>query len=99
MNSDEISRVTVTALSITPTFGSAKLIATADVAISIDGVEFIIHGVHVRADGFGTRVGLPRYRDASGEWLSAITLPDEIRAPMGDAVMAAGIEAGILKER
>ncbi|EME67648.1 hypothetical protein H261_22473, partial [Paramagnetospirillum caucaseum] len=29
----------------------------------------------------------------------AITLPDELRGAMGDVVMAAGIEAGVLKEK
>ncbi len=47
----------------------------------------------------GTEVALPRYRAPVGGWKAAITLPDEVGGPMGDAVLAAEIGAGILRER
>jgi stage V sporulation protein G len=31
--------------------------------------------------------------------MAAITLPDEVKGPMGDVVIAAGIEAGVLREK
>lgn len=89
----------ITVLGIVPVNATGKLLALADVELVLDGVAMIIHGVQVRADGTCTEISLPRYRSPSGTWMTAITLPDEVRAPMGDAVMAAGIEAGILKER
>lgn len=62
-------------------------------------IPIIIHGIQVRADANGSEVLLPKYRDGSGEWRTAISLPDELKGPMGDAVLAAGIEAGILVAR
>ncbi|WP_242442757.1 hypothetical protein [Magnetospirillum sp. 15-1] len=71
----------------------------ADAAIVLDGVEIVIHGIQVRADGSGTEVSLPKYRAPDGSWKTAVSLPEEVRGPLGDVVMAAGIEAGILKQR
>jgi stage V sporulation protein G len=76
-----------------------RLVALADVELLLDGVSIILHGVQVRADGAGTEVTLPKYRAADGSWHSAITLPDELKGPMGDVVIAASIEAGVLKQR
>ncbi len=90
---------TITVLDITPVSNAGRLLALADVAILLDGVEIVVHGVQVRADADGTEVALPRYRAPNGEWRAAITLPEEVRGPMGDAVLAAGIEAGVLRER
>ena len=89
----------ITVLSITPLANAGKLLALADVELVLDGVAMIIHGVQVRAKGDETEVTLPRYRSPTGEWKAAISLPDEVREPMGDAVISAGIEAGLLKER
>jgi hypothetical protein len=50
-------------------------------------------------NSIGTRIELPKFRDATGILRSAITLPDEIRGPIGDAVLAALIERGIAKRR
>ena len=95
----DTSTAIITAGKITPINNAGKLLALADVTLMLDGVEITIHGVQVRADASGTEVTLPRYRSASGEWMTAITLPDELRGAMGDVVMAAGIEAGVLKEK
>ena len=75
------------------------MLALADIEIVIDGVALAIHGIQVRADANGTEVALPRYRAPNGEWKTAVTLPEELKGPMGDAVLAAGIEAGVLAER
>ena len=49
--------------------------------------------------GAGTEVTLPRYRAADGSWKAAVSLPEELKGSMGDVVLAAGIEQGILKQR
>ncbi|WP_096704069.1 hypothetical protein [Magnetospirillum sp. 15-1] len=90
---------TITVLTISPVPNAGKLLALADAAIVLDGVEIVIHGIQVRADGSGTEVSLPKYRAPDGSWKTAVSLPDEVRGPLGDVVMAAGIEAGILKQR
>jgi len=89
----------ITVLKVSPVYNAGKLLALADVELVLDDVPLVIHGVQVRADGDGTAITLPKYRSPSGEWTTAITLPDEVRGPMGDMVIAAGIEAGLLKER
>ncbi|EME68568.1 hypothetical protein H261_17738 [Paramagnetospirillum caucaseum] len=89
----------ITANRVTPVANAGKLLALADVSILMDGVEVVIHGVQVRADVNGTEVTLPKYRAPDGTWMTAISLPDELKGPMGDVVMAAAIEAGILMEK
>lgn len=89
---------TITVLGISPV-RAGRLVALADVALVLDGVEVVIHGVQVRADAGQTEVTLPTYRCPSGEWRPAVTLPEEVRGPMGDAVMVAGLEAGLLREK
>ena len=89
----------ITANRVTPVINAGKLLALADVSILLDGVEVVIHGVQVRADANGTEVTLPKYRAPDGTWMTAISLPDELKVPMGDVVMAAAIEAGILMEK
>ena len=91
--------VTVTAIGITRVSNAAKLRALADVEVVIDGVVMLIQGVQVRADGDGTEVSLPKYRAPDGEWRSAIILPEEIKGAISDTVLAAGLEAGILREK
>ncbi|OAN44499.1 hypothetical protein [Magnetospirillum moscoviense] len=89
----------ITANRVTPVSNAGKLLALADVSILMDGVEIVIHGVQIRADASGTEVTLPKYRAPDGTWMTAISLPDELKGPMGDVVMAAAIEAGILMEK
>ncbi|CAA7627361.1 conserved hypothetical protein [Candidatus Terasakiella magnetica] len=82
-------------IAITPVSGCGKLLALADVVIEIDGIEIIINSVRVDADANGTAVRLPVDRQNR----PLIVLPDEVRDALGDTVLAAGIEAGILRER
>jgi len=95
----ETTTAIITVLAIIPVSNTGKLLALADVELVLDGVAMTIHGVQVRANGDGTEIRLPNYRSPGGEWMTAITLPDEVREPMGDAVIAAGVEAGVLKVR
>jgi stage V sporulation protein G len=42
---------------------------------------------------------LPQYRGPNGQWQTAIALPEEIREPIGDAVLDELIEHGLAKRR
>ena len=95
MTGTDKTTATISVLAINRASGG-RLLALADVEIVLDGIPIVIHGVQVRADANGSEVSLPKYRGGSGEWRAAISLPDELKGPMGDAVLAAGIEAGIL---
>ncbi|CUW39905.1 protein of unknown function [Magnetospirillum sp. XM-1] len=68
-----------------------------DERVVFDGIEMIIQGVKVRADDKSTEVSLPTYRAPDGSWRAAIILPDEIKDAISDTVIAAGLEAGILR--
>lgn len=94
----ETIQVMMEVLSIQP-MRSGDLVALADVEVSFDGIIFTICGVQVRADAKRTEVLLPKYRAPNGDWVPAIKMPDELREPMADAVIAAGVEAGVLKEQ
>lgn len=89
--------VRVEVLALHPFSGSGVL-ALADVELTVGGIALILHGVQLRADAHKTEVTLPRYRDASGAWKAAVTLPEELRGPVGDVVIAAALEAGLLRE-
>lgn len=98
MHSDS-AEVAVNVLALTPCRGAANLLALADVEIVIGGVVLVLHGVQLRSNGRGTEITLPRYRNPAGNWSAAVSLPDELRGPIGDVVIAAGIEDGILRQR
>jgi stage V sporulation protein G len=70
----------------------------ADVVVLLDGVAIILHGVQVHATLDQTEIRLPKYRASDGNWMAAISLPEEVKGPTGDAMIAAGIEAGILRK-
>ena len=91
--------VQITVLNLAPMRGRGNLLALADVEVLIDGVSIILHGVQVCATDQRTEVLLPKYRGADGTWMTAITLPDEVKGPMGEAVIAVGVEAGVLREK
>jgi stage V sporulation protein G len=92
-----LARIAV--LSVASVSGAGRLLALASVELDVDGVAIVLHGVQVRADGEKTEIALPHYRNSQGAWKPAVTLPTEVRGPMGEAVIAAGLEAGILKDR
>ncbi len=93
----DTASVMVTTISIIHVMNAGKLRALADVEVVFDGVEMIIQGVQVRDDGKSTEVSLPKYRAPDGSWRAAIILPDEIKKAISDTVIAAGLEAEILK--
>ena len=94
------SLVSITVLSVTPT-RAGKLFAFASVEVDIDGIRVTIHGIQAlrAAAPVGTRIELPKFRGPNGEWQTAITLPEEVRGPIGDAVLGELIERGLAKRR
>ena len=94
----ETSTATISVLQVTA-IHAGRVLALADVELILDGVSLVIHGVQVRADASKTEITLPNYRAPDGSWRTAVTLPDEVRGPMGDAVIAAAMEIGILMEK
>jgi stage V sporulation protein G len=91
--------VLITVLSVTPV-RAGKLFAFASVEIEIDGVRLEIHGIRAtRVTPVGTKIELPVFRDATGVSRAAITLPEEVRGPVGDIVLDALIERGLAVKR
>jgi stage V sporulation protein G len=89
------SLISITVLSVTPA-RAGKLFALASVEVDIDGVQIAIHGIRVLRDApVGTRIELPKFRDLNGRWQTAITLPEVVRGPIGDAVLNELIERGL----
>jgi hypothetical protein len=68
--------------------------------VRIAGVAFEIMGVQARRlpEG-GTSVCLPTFKDEGGVWRPAIKLPDEVRAPLADAVLAFLLEEGLARRK
>jgi stage V sporulation protein G len=76
------------------------LFAMVDVEMQIAGVAFDILGVQARRlpEG-GTSICLPTFKDADGTWRPAIRLPDEVSAPLADAVLTFLIEEGLARRK
>ena len=79
---------------------SKVLFALVDVEVQIAGVAFDIMGVQARRlpEG-GTSVSLPTFKDEGGVWRPAIKLPDEVRAPLADAVLIFLLEEGLARRK
>ena len=93
------SLVSISVLSVTP-LRAGKLFALAAVEIDIDGVRLEIHGIRtMQVVPIGTKIELPMFRDATGTSRAAITLPAEVRGPLGDVVLDALVERGLAKRR
>ena len=77
-----------------------ELFALVDVEVLVGGVAFDIIGIQARREpGDKTSVRLPTFKDADGIWRPAIRLPDEVRAPLADAVLTFLMEEGLAKRR
>jgi stage V sporulation protein G len=95
----ETGAVSITVLSVKP-MRSGKLFALASVELDIDGVRIEIHGIRaLRVDPAGTRIELPKFRDANGLLRTAVVLPEEVRAPMGDIVLDTLVDRGLAVRR
>jgi len=91
--------VSITVLSISP-MRAGKLFALAAVEIDIDGVLIEIHGIRaMHVPPAATRIELPTFRNAAGRLHAAITLPEEVRGPIGDAVLSQLVELGLAVRR
>jgi len=72
----------------------------ASVEVDIDGVQIAIHGIRaLRVAPIGRRIELPKFRGLNGEWQTARTLPEQVRGPIGDAVLDEFIERGLAVKR
>jgi stage V sporulation protein G len=79
---------------------SKSLFALVDVEMQVGGVSVMILGVQARrAANDCTSVHLPTFKDADGTWRPAIRLPEEVRAPLANAVLDFLIEAGLAKRK
>lgn len=100
--SDDVSSsttVSITVLSVTP-IRAGKLFALAAVEIDVDGVLIEIHGIRaMHVPPAATRIELPTFRDAAGRSQAAIILPEEVREPIGDAVLGRLVELGLAAKR
>lgn len=76
-----------------------RILALATATITIDNIPITIMGIQVIASATHTEIRLPKYRATDGTWIAAIDLPTELRAPLADTVIAAAVEANILRER
>ena len=93
------TQVSITVLSVTP-MQAGKLFALAAVAIDIDGVLIEIHGIRaIHVPPAATRIELPTFRDAAGRSRAAIVLPEEVRLPIGDAVLEELVERSLAVRR
>jgi stage V sporulation protein G len=74
--------------------------ALAAVEIDIDGVPLEIRGIRaLHVPPAATRIELPTVREAAGKSQPAIILPEELREPIGDAVIARLVELGLAVKR
>ena len=68
---------------------AGKLVALAEVGITVEGVEFRIQGVRVMRLPTGLlAVEAPRFRRPGGEWVPAVTLPNELKQAIADEILA-----------
>ena len=79
---------------------SKTLFAMVDVEVQLAGVAFLIQGVQARRlPQAGTSIHLPTFKDIDGGPKTAIILPDEVREPLADAVLAFLVEEGLARPR
>lgn len=79
---------------------SKTLFAMVDVEVQVAGVAFLIQGVQARRlPQAGTSIHIPTFRDIDGGPKTVIILPDEVREPLADAVLAFLVEEGLARSR
>lgn len=93
--SDDTAPVLVTVLSVDRPRKQKHVLAICTVAVEVDGVEIVIRGVTVRKERDTGTVELPHVRHpVTSEFMEAIGLPEEVRRPLGWAVLdAVGVVA------
>lgn len=79
---------------------SKLVFALLDVELVLAGVSMTLHGITARhLSGGGTSIHLPRYRDNTGEWRAAVSLPDDLRDAIADQILVHLVETGIARPR
>ncbi len=69
---------------------AGRLVALATVLINVDGVELRIQGVRIMSTPTGVlMVEAPRFRRPGGEWVPAVTLPEELKRAIAAEILAA----------
>lgn|GEM_PF-3021634 len=97
---DDTTTVSISVVNLRKS-SSGRLLAFADVVIFWDGVEIQLHGLQIRISHSPETkqpvadVLPPQYRDADGKWHDTVTLPEELRKPLGDCVIMAAVDAGL----
>lgn len=82
--------VTFTVSNLRHLRGAGRLLVLADVTMDMHGIEIGLNGVQiVRLPTGRLRCQAPRYRSHTGEWLPAVTLPEELELAIGREVMTA----------
>lgn len=98
-DSEIISVVVTTVIPV----NRGRIIALAEVELTIHGIAFELHGVVVARIRCGITgrdaagVFLPQSRGQDGAWKPAVTLPPELERPIADAVLGRAHEVGIIK--
>jgi stage V sporulation protein G len=96
---DDTTQVTFTVSNARPVT-SKTIFALVDVEVQIAGIVFGVMGVQARCEADGrTSIRLPTFKDSGGTWRPAIGLPDEVRVPLAEAVLAFLVEEGLAKHR
>jgi DNA-binding cell septation regulator SpoVG len=90
--------VSIKVLSMMPV-RAGRLFALASAEIDIDGIQIAIHGIRAIKAADGTRIELPQFRDQSGALRPTITVPDEVRDAIGDAVLNELVAHGLARRR
>lgn len=71
--------VTFTVIQVERVQGAGRLVALATVELDVSGVVLTIHGMRVLRHGQRLTTETPRFRDpASGTWLPALRIPNEL---------------------
>jgi len=79
---------------------SKTVFAYLDVELTLAGVSLTLHGVSARhVPGGGCSIHLPTYRNERGEWISAVSLPADLRDPLCDQILEHLMELGLAKPR
>jgi DNA-binding cell septation regulator SpoVG len=94
----ETERVTFTIANLR-TINSKRLYVLVDVEVRVAGLSFWIIGVQVRRSSGGLSVHLPTHRDNNGAWKAVVEMPEELRAPMSDAVMEFLVDEGMARRK
>lgn len=87
----ETVAVTYRLTHVEPIRGAGRIIAVACAVIEVAGVELLIQGMTVRRrpDGSIETTGPVFRHPATGRWLPAVVLPDELAQALADEIAAA----------